>query len=116
MIALSMSRFHNPAGTPMLTDKQLRKAIEANALVVVPEVGRGRRLCRDSILQFVPEDAPARYERKGSSNYRFRSLTTTAPQLIFVGVAAMVTPIEACPGAHHRAGFLMTAPTGLSAT
>ena len=35
---------------------------EANALVVVPEVGR--ELCRDAILEFVPAEAPARYRRK----------------------------------------------------
>ena len=35
---------------------------EANALVVVPEIGR--ELCRDAILQYVPADAPARYRRK----------------------------------------------------
>jgi hypothetical protein len=35
---------------------------EANALVAVPEVGR--QLCRDAILEHVPADAVARYERK----------------------------------------------------
>ena len=35
---------------------------EANALVVIPEIGR--QLCRDAILQFVPADAPARYRRR----------------------------------------------------
>jgi hypothetical protein len=35
---------------------------EANALVVVPEIGR--KLCRDAILKFIPADAPARYRRK----------------------------------------------------
>jgi hypothetical protein len=46
---------------------------EANALVVVvvPEIGR--ELCRDAILEFVPADAPARYQRKlnrGRTNLR----------------------------------------------
>ena len=35
---------------------------EANALVVVPEIGR--QLCRDAILEFIPAAAPARYRRK----------------------------------------------------
>ena len=35
---------------------------EANALVVVPEIGR--ELCRDAILAIIPADAPARYRRK----------------------------------------------------
>jgi len=35
---------------------------EANALVVVPAVGR--ELCRDAILEFVPAKAPARYRSK----------------------------------------------------
>jgi hypothetical protein len=35
---------------------------EANALVVVPEIGR--KLCRDAILEFIPADTPARYCRK----------------------------------------------------
>ena len=35
---------------------------EANALVVVPEIGR--KLCRDAILEFIPAGAPARYRRK----------------------------------------------------
>jgi hypothetical protein len=35
---------------------------EANALVVVPEIGRA--LCRAAILDHVPEEAPARYRRK----------------------------------------------------
>jgi hypothetical protein len=35
---------------------------EANALVVVPEIGR--QLCRAAILQFIPAEAPARYQRK----------------------------------------------------
>jgi hypothetical protein len=35
---------------------------EANALVVVPEVGRA--LCRDAILEHIPADAMERYERK----------------------------------------------------
>jgi hypothetical protein len=35
---------------------------EANALVVVPEIGR--RLCRDAILEHIPADAVERYERK----------------------------------------------------
>jgi hypothetical protein len=33
--------------------------VEANALVVRPEAGRA--LCRQTILQYVPDDAPARY-------------------------------------------------------
>jgi hypothetical protein len=35
---------------------------EANALVVVPDVGR--QLCRDAILQYVPANAVERYERR----------------------------------------------------
>jgi hypothetical protein len=35
---------------------------EANALVVEPELGR--QLCRDAILEYVPADAPQRYQRK----------------------------------------------------
>jgi hypothetical protein len=35
---------------------------EANALVVLPEIGRD--LCRDAILEFIPTAAPARYRRK----------------------------------------------------
>lgn len=35
---------------------------EANALVVVPEIGR--QLCRDAILRFIPADAPENYRRK----------------------------------------------------
>jgi hypothetical protein len=35
---------------------------EANALVVVP--GLGRQLCRDAILRFVSADAPAKYRRR----------------------------------------------------
>jgi len=35
---------------------------EANALVVEPALGR--QLCRDAILQYIPADAPQRYERK----------------------------------------------------
>jgi hypothetical protein len=35
---------------------------EANALVVVPEIGR--KLCRDAVLQHVSADAPAKYQRK----------------------------------------------------
>ena len=35
---------------------------EANALVVEPEVGR--QLCRDAILEHVPDDAVERYQRK----------------------------------------------------
>ncbi len=35
---------------------------EANALVVVPEVGR--QLCRDAILERIPAAAVERYERK----------------------------------------------------
>lgn len=35
---------------------------EANALVVEPELGR--QLCRDAILEYVPADAVARYERR----------------------------------------------------
>jgi hypothetical protein len=35
---------------------------EANALVVVPEIGR--ELCRSAILEHVPANAPAKYQRK----------------------------------------------------
>ena len=35
---------------------------EANALVVVPEIGR--RLCRDAILRHIPADAPAEHQGK----------------------------------------------------
>lgn len=35
---------------------------EANALVVVPEIGR--QLCRHAILEHVPADAPARYRER----------------------------------------------------
>jgi hypothetical protein len=35
---------------------------EANALVVEPEVGR--ELCRNAILEHVPANAPAKYQRK----------------------------------------------------
>jgi hypothetical protein len=35
---------------------------EANALVVVPEIGR--QLCRDAILEHLPDDAVERYARK----------------------------------------------------
>jgi hypothetical protein len=38
------------------------RKVEANALVVRPEAGR--KLCRDAILQYVPADAVARYQRK----------------------------------------------------
>jgi hypothetical protein len=38
------------------------RKVEANALVVISEVAR--QLCRDAILQYVLEDAPAKYERK----------------------------------------------------
>jgi hypothetical protein len=38
------------------------RKVEANALVVVPEVGR--RLCRDAILQFVPAAAAERYRTR----------------------------------------------------
>jgi hypothetical protein len=36
--------------------------VEANALVMRPEVGR--RLCRDAILRYVPEDAIDSYQDK----------------------------------------------------
>src|SRR5215510_12548012 len=39
-----------------------RRKVEANALVVVPEIGR--RLCRDAILRHIPADAPEKYQRK----------------------------------------------------
>ena len=35
---------------------------EANALVVEPELGR--QLVRDAILEYIPADAPQRYQRK----------------------------------------------------
>ena len=35
------------------------RKVEANALVVRPDAGR--RLCRDAILRYLPEDAPDRY-------------------------------------------------------
>ena len=35
------------------------RKVEANALVVRPDAGR--QLCRDAILRYLPEDAPARY-------------------------------------------------------
>jgi hypothetical protein len=35
---------------------------EANALVVAPEIGR--ELCRSAILEHIPANAPARYQRK----------------------------------------------------
>jgi hypothetical protein len=35
---------------------------EANALVVVPEIGR--QLCRDAILRHISADAPRRYQRR----------------------------------------------------
>jgi hypothetical protein len=38
------------------------RKVEANALVVRPEAGR--KLCRDAILQYVPANAVARYQRK----------------------------------------------------
>ena len=43
-------------------DKFGSRKCEANALVVVPEIGRN--LCRDAIRKFVPADAPARYRRR----------------------------------------------------
>jgi hypothetical protein len=39
-----------------------RRKVEANALVVLPEIGR--QLCRDAILRFIPADAPEKYRRK----------------------------------------------------
>ena len=39
-----------------------KRKVEANALVVLPEIGR--RLCRDAILRFIPTDAPEKYRRK----------------------------------------------------
>jgi hypothetical protein len=38
------------------------RKVEANALVVRPEAGRG--LCREAILKYVAEDAPAAYREK----------------------------------------------------
>jgi hypothetical protein len=39
-----------------------KRKVEANALVVLPEIGR--QLCRDAILRFIPADAPEKYRRK----------------------------------------------------
>jgi hypothetical protein len=39
-----------------------RRKVEANALVVLPEIGR--QLCRAAILRFIPADAPRRYQRR----------------------------------------------------
>jgi hypothetical protein len=36
------------------------RKVEANALVVRPEAGR--KLCRQAILRYLPEDAPADYQ------------------------------------------------------
>jgi hypothetical protein len=52
---------HKPYVQDYIRQFGVRKC-EANALVVVPEIGRD--LCRDAILEFVPADAPARYRRK----------------------------------------------------
>ncbi len=38
------------------------RKVEANALVVRPEAGRG--LCLDAILKYIPEDAPEAYQEK----------------------------------------------------
>ena len=54
---------HPDHGKPYVQDYLRRfgaRKVEANALVVRPEAGR--ELCRQAILQYVPEDAPARYE------------------------------------------------------
>lgn len=56
---------HNDHGKEYVQDYIRRFGVrkcEANALVVAPEMGR--QLCRDAILAYVPEDAPARYEHK----------------------------------------------------
>jgi hypothetical protein len=39
-----------------------KRKVEANALVVLPEIGR--QLCRDAILRFIPADVPEKYRRK----------------------------------------------------
>jgi hypothetical protein len=39
-----------------------RRKVEANALVVLPEIGR--QLCRDAILRHVSAAAPRRYQRR----------------------------------------------------
>jgi hypothetical protein len=54
------------------------RKVEANALVVRPDAGR--QLCRDAILRYLPEDAPARY-REALAPHREQVRTEVLRQL-----------------------------------
>lgn len=61
------------------------RKVEANALVVRPDAGR--ELCRQAILRYLPEDAPARY-RESLRPYRRQARTEILRRVQQIGGAA----------------------------